>query len=79
MINRNKRQVLKVAGSILIVAGALLLGLGLFGFLIYAPACPVNACPSIFSGYYAFQWDEIYAGFAMIGLGVAMMVASAKL
>lgn len=60
----------------LLALGILFLTLGIVGFQFDAPSCTIYGCPSVFSSYYAADWDKIYAGLAMIASGIALMLFS---
>ena len=77
MKNRSKSRVLLIAGIALLASGLLLLAVGLDGLRAPVP-CAVNGCPSIFSEAYAQYWNEIYAGVAMIVVGIILIVAIYK-
>ena len=78
MKNRTKSRLLLIAGIVFLAGGLLLLALGLDGLRAPVP-CASNGCPSIFSGTYGQYWDEIYAGVAMIVVGIILIVASTKI
>ena len=74
-MNVKSGQAVLVAGALLIVLGVAFLTVGVIGFfLAVPPACAINACPSIFSGYYAVYWSEIFAGLVMIALGIGLVL-----
>lgn len=67
-----------MAGIALLASGLLLLAVGLDSLRAPVP-CASNGCPSIFSETYAQYWSEIYAGVAMIVVGIMLIVASTKI
>ena len=76
--NQDKRRVLLSTGTVLLAAGLLFLAAGLDGLRMPIP-CAINGCPSIFSETYATYWYEIYAGIAMIALGIGLIFASRRI
>jgi uncharacterized membrane protein len=70
--NKKSGQAIWVAGTLLVVLGVALLIFGLVSFVVSFPPCPINACPPIFSAYYAVYWSEIFAGLVMIALGIGL-------
>lgn len=78
MKNGSKSRVLLIAGIALLASGLLLLAVGLDGLRAPVP-CASKGCPSIFSETYAQYWNEIYAGVAMIVVGIILTAASTKI
>lgn len=78
MKNGSKSRVLLIAGIALLGSGLLLLAVGLDGLRAPVP-CAINGCPSIFSATYAQYWNEIYAGAAMVVVGIILIVASTRI
>ena len=72
--SKKSGQVLRMAGVLLQVIGVAFLIVGLVSFSLFAPPCAIDACPSIFSGYYAVYWSEIFAGLVMIALGIGQVL-----
>ena len=72
------RKILFWDGLVVTVIGIVLIVLGMDG-LRTPIACTVNGCPSIFSSTYAAYWDKIYAGLAVVVIGVAIMLVSRRL
>jgi uncharacterized membrane protein len=70
--NEKSGQIVWIAGTLLMVVGVALLIFGLVSLVVAFPPCAINACPSIFSGYYAAYWGEIFAGPVMIALGIGL-------
>jgi uncharacterized membrane protein HdeD (DUF308 family) len=78
MGNHRNSNILLISGIALLVMGLSFLALGIDGLRIPIP-CASNGCPSIFSETYATYWNEIYAGTAMIVLGIVLIVASRRI
>ena len=72
----NRRLALRFSGSVLVALGILFLILGVVGFQMDVPLCTIYGCPSVFSSYYATDWDKVYAGLAMTASGIALMFVS---
>jgi len=68
-----------VAGTLLVVLGVTFLIVGLVSFFLAVPPCAINACPPIFSGYYAVYWSEIFAGLVMIALGMGLVLQARRI
>jgi len=77
MVNQRKSSILLIAGTALLVIGLLFLGIGIDGLRTPIP-CSSRGCPSIFSETYATYWNEIYAGIAIMILGIVLIVASRR-
>jgi hypothetical protein len=77
--NKKSGQVVWVAGTLLVVLGVALLTVGLVSLVVTFPPCPINACPPIFSGYYAVYWSEIFAGLVMIALGIGLILQARRI
>jgi hypothetical protein len=70
--NKKSEQAIRVAGALLVVFGVVFVIVGLVSIVLDFPPCPINACPPIFSTYYAVYWSEIFAGLVMIALGIGL-------
>jgi len=77
-VNKKSGQAVWV-GWLLVMLGVALLIVGLVSFFLAAPPCAINACPSIFSGYYAVYWIEIFAGLVMIALGIGLVLQARRI
>src|SRR5713101_8496853 len=66
-------------GRLLVVLGVALLIFGLVSLVVAFPPCPINACPPIFSTYYAVYWSEIFAGLVMIALGIGLRLQARRI
>lgn len=78
MDNKRNSIIFLISGIALLALGLLFLGIGIDGLRTPIP-CSSNGCPSIFSVTYARYWNEIYAGVAMILLGIVLIVASRRI
>ena|SRR5467141_5342955 len=76
--NKKSGQAVWVS-RLLVVLGVVLLIFGLVSLVVAFPPCAINACPSIFSGYYAVYWGEIFAGLVMIALGIGLRLQARKI
>jgi len=77
--NKKGGQVVWVAGTLLVVLGVALLTVGPVSLVVAFLPCPINACPPIFSGYYAVYWSEIFAGLVMIALGIGLILQARRI
>ena len=77
--NKKSGRVVWVVGRLLVVLGVALLIVGLVSFFLAAPPCAINACPPIFSAYYAVYWGEIFAGLVMIALGIGLRLQARRI
>jgi len=77
--NKKSGQVAMVSGTLLVVLGVAFLTVGLVSFFLAAPPCAINACPPIFSGYYAVYWSEIFGGLVMIALGIGLILQARRI
>ena len=66
-------------GRLLVVLGVALLIVGLVSIVLDFPAYEINACPPIFSTYYAVYWGEIFAGLVMIALGIGLRLQARRI
>jgi hypothetical protein len=76
--NKKSGQAVWVS-RLLVVLGVALLIVGLVSFFLAAPPCAINACPPIFSAYYAVYWGEIFAGLVMIALGIGLRLQARRI
>jgi len=77
--NKKSGQAIRVAGTLLVVLGVVFVIVGLVSIVLDFPPCPINACPPIFSTYYAVYWSEIFAGLVMIALGIGLRLQARKI
>jgi hypothetical protein len=77
--NKKSGQAMRRAGKLLVVLGVALLVFGLVSIVVAFPPCSIYGCPSIFSGYYAVYWSEIFAGLVMIALGIGMILQARRI
>jgi|SRR5712664_1061585 len=77
--NKKSGQAIWVAGTLLVVLGMVFVIVGLFSLVVSFPPCPINACPPIFSAYYALYWSEIFAGLIMIALGIGLRLQARRI
>src|SRR5467141_612192 len=77
--NKKSEQAIRVAGALLVVFGVVFVIVGLVSIVLDFPPCPINACPPIFSTYYAVYWSEIFAGLIMIALGIGLRLQARKI
>jgi hypothetical protein len=76
--NKKSGQAIWV-GRILVVLGVAFLIFGLVSLVLAAPPCAINACPPIFSTYYAVYWSEIFAGLGMIAVGIGLILQARRI
>jgi hypothetical protein len=76
--NKTSGQAVWVS-RLLVVLGVVLLIFGLVSLVVAFPPCPINACPRIFSAYYAVYWGEIFAGLVMIALGIGLRLQARRI
>jgi hypothetical protein len=77
--NKKSGQAVWVAGTLLVVLGVAFLTVGLVSLVLALPPCAINACPPIFSEYYAVYWSEIFAGLVMIASGIGLVLQARRI